>query len=195
MANDLRAREALLPKIPLLATECRREFNRIRAALEQLVKPADVVQQIYLDEMVHRVWEIMRCRRCKVGIVNGRIRAELRAYIAGHWELKSSEEAERLANRWYEGPQGKKEVHECLAEFQPDESAIEAEAIRESLAELEVLEKLIVMAEAGRDRAFRIIANYRYEFAEKLRAASNRIIEGDAIAIEDKTKNDQRSAA
>jgi TPR repeat protein len=42
-----RALEALLPKIPLLATESRREFNRTRDALDQQIKPDDVPASLF----------------------------------------------------------------------------------------------------------------------------------------------------
>jgi hypothetical protein len=65
-----------------------------------------------------------------------------------------------------------------------DESAIEAEAIRTRAAELEQLERLLASLESRRDKALRRIVEYRGEFGRHVRRATDRMIEGGALALE-----------
>jgi hypothetical protein len=50
---------------------------------------------------------------------------------------------------------------EILRRFQSDETAIEAEAIKSMMPELEVLDRVLMTLEARRNRAVRGIAEYR----------------------------------
>jgi hypothetical protein len=63
--------------------------------------------------------------------------------------------------------------------------AIEAEAIRRSAADIELLDKLLASLESRRDKALRRIAEYRGDLGRQMRNAADRIIEGQALALED----------
>jgi hypothetical protein len=75
-----------------------------------------------------------------------------------------------------------------LKYFDLDESAIEAEAIRRSAADIELLDRLLASIEARRDKALRRIAEYRGELGRQMRQAADRIIDGKALAIEDASR-------
>jgi hypothetical protein len=70
-----------------------------------------------------------------------------------------------------------------LKQFQLDESAIEAEAIRQSATEFEGLDKLLASLEARRNKALRAIAEYRGEFAQRQRNSTGRIIDGKPLKL------------
>ena len=72
----------LLPTTPLLITESQDEFDRIRDALEQELQPHGIVEQMYVADFGHLVWEILRLRRCKIGIINSAFRAALENVLA-----------------------------------------------------------------------------------------------------------------
>jgi hypothetical protein len=92
------------------------------------------------------------------------------------------EQAGDLALRWFTDRDAKKQVSELLAQFQLDESAIEAEAI--SLEVLELLDRMLASLESRRDKALRRIAEYRSSFARQLREGANRMIEGGVPRLE-----------
>ena len=56
----------------------------------------------------------------------------------GQWEHHVEGEAQILAQSWFTDEEAKKQVSEILSRFDLDESAIEAEAIRTSTADLEL---------------------------------------------------------
>ena len=67
----------LLPKSPLLITESAEEFDALRDAFEQEIKPRDIIERMYVHDICSIVWEILRLRRCKVVIINSAFRSAL----------------------------------------------------------------------------------------------------------------------
>ena len=46
---------ALLPKVPLLPTESARDFETVRKALMEEIKPQGIIEQLYVADPGHRV--------------------------------------------------------------------------------------------------------------------------------------------
>ena len=94
---------------------------------------------------------------------------------------------EYLATGWFTDPEVKGIVSKILRQFQLDESAIEAEAIKRCLPDLEVLDKMLCTLEARFNKTLRCIAKYRKSLARQLRESADRIIEGrkNILALED----------
>src|SRR5258708_30762901 len=67
----------LLPKLPLLITEAADEFDALRDAFEQEIKPRGIIEHMYVHDISSIVWEILRLRRCKVVIINSAFRSAL----------------------------------------------------------------------------------------------------------------------
>jgi hypothetical protein len=93
--------------------------------------------------------------------------------------------AEELANDWFAKESAKKKIAQLLHDFHLDESAIEAQAIRRSAADIELLDRLLASLESRRDKALRRIAEYRGDLGRQMRNAADRIIEGQALTLED----------
>jgi hypothetical protein len=182
---------ALLPKTPVLITESADEFDRIYAALSHEIRPNGLIEQMYLADIAHLAWEIQRLRRCKASIINLAFHAALEKLAAqflrepGQSEYHVKGEAEELAEGWFSKDSAKKKMAQLLTYFHLDEAAIEAEAIRRSAADIELLERLLTSLESRRDKALRRIAEYRGDLGREMRNAAERIIEGKALALED----------
>src|SRR5204862_5694825 len=67
----------LLPKLPLLITESANEFDALRDAFEQEIKPRGIIEHIYVHDFCSIVWEILRLRRGKAAINNAAFRDAL----------------------------------------------------------------------------------------------------------------------
>src|SRR6516164_3818868 len=181
----------LLPKLPLLITESADEFDALRDAFEQEIKPRGIIEQIYVHDISAIVWEILRLRRCKVVIINLALRSALQSLLKqllrqpGQYGYEVEDEAQTLAQSWFTDQEAKKEVSELLSRFELDESAIEAEAIRKSSSELELLERMLTSLESRRDKALGCVAEYRASLAHQLRESADRIIDGkDVLRLE-----------
>jgi hypothetical protein len=104
-------------------------------------------------------------RRCKVVIINSAFRRALKNLLeqflgqANEDAFEVADEAEALAQAWFTDKEAKKQVSEILARFNLDESAIEAEAIRRSSSDLELLDRMLTSLESRRNKALGCVAN------------------------------------
>src|SRR5262245_18330013 len=98
---------ALLPKSPLLIIESANEFDALRKAFEQEIKPRGIIEQMYVHDICSIVWEILRLRRCKVVLLNSAFRSALEVLLVqllrqpGQSEYDVRDEAEALAHAWF----------------------------------------------------------------------------------------------
>jgi len=199
MAKTQRPRSVLLPTIPLLITESEDEFDRIREALEQDIRPRGIIEQIYVADIAYLVWETLRLRRCKAGIINSAYRDAFKNIIQLLLRKPNvygqQNVADELGRKWFSDPSAKKQVVELLREFQLDETAIEAEAIRKSADDLERIDSLLASAEGRRDKALVCVAQYRGDFGALLRKSSDRLADGKVRHLEHAPGEKQKSAA
>src|SRR5215813_169720 len=144
---------ALLPKSPLLITESADEFDALRDAFEREIKPRGIIEQMYMHDICSIVWETLRLRRCKVVIINSAFRSALEDLLVrlrqpGEGYSQAQDGARKLAHAWFTDKEAQKRVSETLSRFDLDESAIEAEAIRKSSADLELLDRMLTSLES-----------------------------------------------
>ena len=178
---------ALLPKSPLLITESAHKFDALRDAFEQEIKPRGIIEQMYVHDISAIVWESLRLRRCKVIIINSAFRSALEHLLnqllegPGQYDFGVQGKAKALAHAWFTDQEAKKQVSEVLSRFDLDESAIEAEAIRKSSADLELLDRMLSSLESRRDKALGCVAEYRASLAHQLRESADRIIDGKGV--------------
>src|SRR5499427_2515190 len=189
---------AVLPKLPLLITESADEFDALRDAFEQEIKPRGIIEHMYVHDISSIVWEILRLRRCKVVIINSAFRSALQNLLKqllrqpGQYDHDTQlrKQAEALAQAWFTDQEAKKQVSEILSQFELDESAIEAEAIRKSSSDLELLDRMLTSLESRRNKALGCVAEYRASLAQQLRDSADRIIDGKGVLrLEDAASN------
>jgi len=192
---------ALLPKSPLLITESADEFDALRDAFEREIKPQGIIEQMYVHDICSIVWEILRLRQCKVVIINSAFRSALEALLTqllrepGQSEYDVRDEAQDLAHAWFTDKDAKKQVSEMLRRFKLDASAIEAEAIRKSSADLELLDRMLSSLESRRNKALGCVAEYRASLAHQLRESADRIIDGKGVLRLEDAANERSTAA
>jgi len=192
---------ALLPKLPLLITESADEFDALRDAFEREIKPRGIIEQMYVHDISAIVWEILRLRRCKVMIINAGFRNALERLLMqllkgpGQYEYQVPDEAQTLAHSWFTEQEAKKQVSELLSQFDLDESAIEAEAIRRSSADLEVLDRMLASLETRRNKALGCVAEYRASLAQQLRESADRIIDDNGVLRLENGASERSTAA
>ena len=174
----------LFSKPPLLVSESKDDFADFAAALTEEIAPRGIVERIFLRDFAAIEWDILRYRRCKIAIVNTAFRGALQKTVwqlAGHPQSGTPERewVEQVCFDWFEKPKARKDVLKLLQQYRLDVSAIEAKAIAKNLAELEILDRMLTVLEARRDRILRAIADYRKSFAEQLQDVSKQLIEAD----------------
>jgi hypothetical protein len=190
-----------LPTAPLLITESKDEFKRVRGALADEIKPRGILEQMYVEDIAYLSWEVLRLRRSKAAIVNLAFRDALKELITqlllepGQYTHQLGDQPEELARDWFADPNVKKQIADLLQKFDLGESAIEAEAIRKSADDLERIDRLMASAEVRRDKALVCVAQYRGDFGALLRESSNRVIRKETLQLEHDLCKEQKSAA
>jgi hypothetical protein len=193
------ADRAPLPRLPLLITERQDDFDRIRDALNTEIKPSGIIEQMYVADVAYLTWEILRLRRCKSGIINLAFRDALKEILEqvlrqpGDGPYGVKDQADELARKWFSDQEARKRVLELLGEFQLDEVAIEANAVRRSAADLELLDRLLASLESRRNRTLRCIGEYRNALAQQLKENSTKLLDGEVLALE--SSSDTSAAA
>jgi len=203
VARDL----SFFTKPLLLRSECEHEFDELLHALSGEIQPRGIVENLYVEEIAGIIWDILRLRRCKVTIMNMSFEKALHKLISSHFkmrrpareeesktdpfsltelwqpptksEIERSKKIDRLVRGWFTSNEGKQKVLSILRRSHLDESVIDAEVIRASFPDLQLLEKLLISLEARRDRSLRRMMEYRESFAGRVRTSTGRIIEGE----------------
>jgi hypothetical protein len=177
------------------------EFERIRDALTDEIRPRGILEQMYVEDIAYLSWDVLRLRRSKAAIVNLAFRAALRELAKqllrepGQDTYQLGDQPDELARDWFSDHNVKKQVGDLLREFDLDESAIVAEAIRRSADDLERIDRLMASAETRRDKALVCVVQYRGDFGALLRDSSNRLITKEAPRLEHVSSKEQKSAA
>jgi protein tyrosine phosphatase (PTP) superfamily phosphohydrolase (DUF442 family) len=176
-----------------LRTESEEDFEKLVDELERAVQPTNFVELMYVHDVAVRTWDIMRHRRNKAGIINNAFHAALENFLqrylsppkAAFYTLEEISAdrlvANRLAYDWFYSQEAKDQVSGLLEEAGFNMQAIEAEAVRLALADIEKLDGLIASAEARRDKYLRSLARSEDGLATKLEESSTRRLAADSV--------------
>jgi hypothetical protein len=168
---------------PVLITESADEQEKILKAIEQEIKPVGIIEQTYVADYEASIFETVRLRGIKIGILNGSYRPALERLLArllrepGQFDDYVPEQAQALALAWFTDEKAKAQVRQILRRFHLYESAIEAEAYRLCASELEPIDRQLDSLERRRARLLACLAEYRISLALVLKAGADRIID------------------
>jgi hypothetical protein len=170
---------ALRSKPPVLRSESADEYTSLHQKLVEEIGPQGPIEEIYVEEITVLIWDIQRLRNCKVSVIHQMSRRALESILTELLTIHKKIKAQALADRWFEDAAAREEVSEILKQFDLDESAIEAEAIRLASDQLEWLDTALVLASSRLDKSLRFVKSYRVGFADDLRRQSDRMLIAD----------------
>jgi hypothetical protein len=185
--KQIRNVKALLADTPVLITESKDEFEALYKDVHRQVKPRDIIEEFEVSHISSLIWDTLRLRKSKVGIINVGYRAATEQIFdqllrePGETRHDAGYDAQVLAWKWFVDPKAKAEASKLLTRFGLDESAIEATVIRNKLPEIEALDRLIAGAEARLRQALLFIAEYRESLARRLSEAADRILADEKV--------------
>ena len=165
----------LLSKPNLLFTESARKFKTQHEALKRTVSPRDFIEELYVAEMAENIWETQRLSRCKAVLINSQWSSAIKKLL-GRMGL-DFEEQRNLTYEYFGDESAKAKVCDHLAYFGLDESAIEAEAIKQAWPDLESIDRRLTELASSRDVLLRRVSEYRAKLAANLRESSDNLIE------------------
>ena len=159
----------LLGPPPLLPSESAADSEGLRARLRAKIAPRDVVEEIWLRDILDLQWEILRMRRLKGRILSSSSPSGLESLLNRRVDYLK---IRRYAEDWGNG--NKERIHEIeslLNRLGLSRLDIDAHSLLKMLDPLERIDRLIAQAEARRNNALREIEKSREAAARRMRAA------------------------
>jgi hypothetical protein len=179
--SNLPASLDFLGPAPLLQREEVSGYDTLLARISGAVKPADVLEEIWVRDVVDLVWDAVRLRRLKVGLMTASSYEGMQKVLLG---LDVPDFVD-LAKRWAAREEGAvAQVDALLASAGLTMDAVMAQTLRVRIDEIERIDRMITAAEARRNAALHELARHRAHFAAILRRAAQDV-ENDAEGIAD----------
>jgi hypothetical protein len=172
-ARNMTTNPALSGNRPLFAGEDGAAYDSLLARVSDVVKPADVLEEIWLQDVVDLSWEVGKLRRMKAEFLDSSAHRGLRKVLD---RLLGWKESQDLTAQWAAGnPDAVKLVASSLAAAGMTMNTVMAQTLAASINEVERLDRLTAAAELRRNAVLRAIADYRSVFAALLRRATSGI--------------------
>jgi hypothetical protein len=144
-------------------------YETLIARMTDTVRPADLIEEIWLRDVVEHVWETIRLRRRKAGLMNANAGEGLRDILSA----LDCQDYFTLSKRWFaRDPEVVAGVEAELAAAGLGISDVMAQTLRRHLADYDGMDRMLRSAEARRDAALHEIERHRAHFADLLRRAA-----------------------
>jgi hypothetical protein len=192
-ANQPKSAEQLAPIIPddirflfeprpLTIHEDPGDYDRLLALIVQDVKPRDMIEWIWVKDIVDLAWEARRLRLYKVLVTRVRMRKAGGRLLAQVFEPETSDgvqvfRSERAVSDYQSGNgKGITPVLDALDALGLPEDALSVAAFIDALPELEKIEQMLRSVESRRNLVLREIERQRFATSQRLRSASEAVV-------------------
>jgi hypothetical protein len=176
------AKLALFGPAPLLEGEDARAYDELLARVSSAVVPTDILEQIWVRDIVDLVWEGFRLRRLKVSLIAATTHKGLKEALT---PLVGWSEADDLAKAWAaRKPSALKRVEKILASARLTMDAVMAQTLSLTLDDFERIERMIAMAESRRNVILHEIDWHRETLSHALRQVVQHVEDGQLRVIE-----------
>jgi hypothetical protein len=147
------------------------------------VNPADILEDIWVRDIVDLVWEAWRLRRLKAALMATNAHEGLSAALD---PLMDWEEKEALVGDWTaREPEAINRVDEILESAGLTMDSVMAQSLAIKLDDIERIDRMTALAEARRNAILREIDRHRENLSQKLRRAVQQVENGQFRVIED----------
>ena len=162
---------------PLLDGESQEVYDTLLARVTGTVNPKDIIEEIWVHDIVDLVWEILRLRRLRVALLSSSVGRGLNKL----YNDRDKYDAGSLITKWSaREPAAVKKVEQFLKDHGLTMDAVMAHTLVACLDEIERIDIAISRAEARRNAAQREIERRRSVFGQMLQRTVQQI-EHDAV--------------
>ena len=177
LVPDRAHRLTLLGPPPLIEGEDAAAYGELLNRISAAVKPRDILEEIWVRDVVDLVWEGLRWRRLKSNLLAASTHAGLKKVLD---PLCGYIEADRLAESWARNEAaGRKQVKQLLASASLSMDAVMAQTLALKISDIERIDRLVMAAEARRDATLREIERHRATLGQALRRETEQVEEGE----------------
>jgi hypothetical protein len=178
---DIADLDDLLGPPPLLPNESAADYEGLKARLRAKIMPRDVVEEIWLRDILDLQWEVLRMRRLKSRILSSSSPSGLGSLLHRRANYR---DVEALVQGWSQGnKESIKQVDRLLKQLGLSHDDVDAHSLLKTLDPLERIDRMIAQAEARRNNALREIEKSRETAARRMRAALSEE-DGPLISVE-----------
>ncbi len=165
---------------PLLDGENLDAYNALYDRVRSAVAPSDIIEELWVRDVVDLTWETLNLRRMKTRIIeSGRSRSLVNMLVPLFEYLN---EARDLVRNYLNGdPDAGNTVAKMLAQVGADESTVRAEAFAARLNTLERVDQLIWRSEMRRNNVLREVDRRRDVLARRLREVLDDVTDAEEV--------------
>jgi hypothetical protein len=172
---------ALLAPPPLIEGENAASYDDLLARISGTLQPADILEEIWVRDVVDLVWDAFRLRRLKAHLLKAAAHEGMADIIGPllDWNLTG-----QTSRRWAIGDEeAVKTVETTLAAAGLSMDAVMACTLARKIYEIERIDRMTMAAEARRNAVLREIERHRASFARTLRRTVEDVEEADVKMI------------
>jgi hypothetical protein len=179
---DRAEHQALFGPPPLFEGEDTEVYDQLLRQISTAVMPADILENIWVRDVVDLTIEVLRLRRLKVNLIMANAYkglTEMLSPLVGH------SQAETLAEGWAARKSDVvEEVNKILTSAGLTTDSILAQTFSLKVNDIECIEHMMALAEARRNGTLREIDRHRQTLGQKLRRAAQQLEDGQFRVIE-----------
>ena len=163
------ARLSCFGPAPLFEGEDSAGYDELLARVSGAIKPADIIEEIWIRDIVALTWEALRLRRARAALLAANRYAGLKRVLSPLCGTKAYALSEQWARREDEAVAA---VDRHLATAGLTMDAVMAQTMSEEIELVEKMDRMIASAEIRRNATLREIERRRSDFAVRLRQAT-----------------------
>ncbi|GEO15780.1 hypothetical protein [Microvirga aerophila] len=172
---------SLFAKRPIILGETTEAYDELLSKATAAVDPTDILEAIWVKDIVDLIWESQRLRRLKAGLLLTARKTALERIIQVTDDPVSSimrdrSELQTLGSRWLEGEvDAHAEVAAILKQRGLNLDSVMAQALSDKLIEIERIDRMIASADARRNKALSEIERRRESLARRVKSEADDI--------------------
>ena len=167
---------------PLIEGEDGAAYDELLARVSTAINPADILEDIWVRDLVDLLWEILRLRRLKASLMTASAHKGLKTVLD---PLAPRESTSNLVHGWVtRKAHAMEEVKRVLASAGLTIDAVMAETLRTNIDEIDRIERMIANLERRRNSALREIELHRATLAYRLQRAIQQVEDGEYQEVE-----------
>jgi hypothetical protein len=161
---------------PLLEGESQEAYNTLLARVSGAINPKDILEEIWVKDIVDHEWVILGLRRLRVALLNSSAAQGLHSLFDSLGIFPYERENKILINNWTKRQRRAiKAVDKLLSQRGANRDSLMAETLSISLDKIEPIDLAIARAEVRRDAAYREIERRRLAFGQALQKSTQQI--------------------
>lgn len=176
---------------PLLPQEDANRRAELRHQIAEAIKPNDILEEFWVDDLTHQVWDVWRYRAMTAAVVKASMQRGLQRVlepildstedVETPFAMEMGKPSERLAHDYFAGGDIER-VNEVLKHAGLDWEIVQAEAMSSRQRDLQHINQFLAKAEARRAATLRALERHREGLGAQLQSIAKEFeeAEGDA---------------